>query len=161
LLAALGGAQVALLAAVAFVAATVSGMSGVGGALLMAIFIAPVVGVKAVVPTVGIATLIAHVARVWVYRESIVWRPALLMLLGAIPATIASARLYVALPADVIAVVLGLFLLASVPLRRALADPAHAAPHPPRRDGGHRGARCLLLPVARPRRVSRDAESAG
>jgi uncharacterized protein len=121
LLAALGGAQVALLAAVAFVAATVSGMSGVGGALLMAIFIAPVVGVKAVVPTVGIATLIAHVARVWVYRESIVWRPALLMLLGAIPATIASARLYVALPADVIAVVLGLFLLASVPLRRLMA----------------------------------------
>ncbi len=120
LLAALGGAQVALLAAVAFVAATVSGMSGVGGALLMAIFIAPVVGVKAVVPTVGIATLIAHVARVWVYRESIVWRPALLMLLGAIPATIASARLYVALPADVIAVVLGLFLLASVPLRRLM-----------------------------------------
>src|SRR5688500_8540739 len=89
-------------------------MSVVVGALLMAIFIAPVVGVKSVVPTVGIATLIAHVARVWVYRDSIVWRPALLMLLGAIPATIASARLYVALPADVIAVVLGLFLLASV-----------------------------------------------
>ena len=92
LLAEIGAAHLALLAAVAFVAATVSGMSGVGGGLLLAIFIAPIVGVKAVVPTVGIAALIAHVVRVWVYRERIVWRPALVMLAGALPATIASAN---------------------------------------------------------------------
>jgi uncharacterized membrane protein YfcA len=121
LLAEIGGVHLAVLAAVAFVAATVSGMSGVGGGLLLAIFIAPIVGVKAVVPTVGVATLIAHVVRVWVYREGIVWRPALVMLAGAVPATVASARLYVALPADVIAVILGIFLLASIPLRRLMA----------------------------------------
>lgn len=121
LLAEIGAAHLALLAAVAFIAATVSGMSGVGGGLLMAIFIAPIVGVKAVVPTVGVATLIAHVVRVWVYRQRIVWRPALMMLVGAVPATIASARLYVALPANVIAVILGVFLLASIPLRRFMA----------------------------------------
>jgi hypothetical protein len=49
-LADIGAARLALLAAVAFVSAMVSGMSGVGGGLLLAIFIAPVVGVKAVVP---------------------------------------------------------------------------------------------------------------
>ena len=81
----IGAAHLALLAAVAFVAATVSGMSGVGGGLLLAIFIAPIVGVKAVVPTVGVATLIAHVVRVWVYREHIVWRPALVMLARCAP----------------------------------------------------------------------------
>jgi uncharacterized protein len=117
----IGALHLALLAAVAFVAATVSGMSGFGGALLMAIFIAPIVGVKAVVPTVGVATLIAHVVRVWVYRRHILWRPALMMLAGAVPATIASARLYVALPADIIAVILAVFLLASVPARRLMA----------------------------------------
>ncbi len=121
LLGEIGALHLALLAAVAFVAATVSGMSGVGGGLLLAIFIAPVVGVKAVVPTVGVATLIAHVVRVWVYKEHIVWRPALLMLVGAVPATVASARLYVALPADVIAVILAVFLLASIPARRLMA----------------------------------------
>jgi hypothetical protein len=121
LLAEIGAPQLALLAGVAFVAATVSGMSGVGGGLLLAIFIAPVVGVKAVVPTVGIASLIAHVVRVWVYRDAIVWRPALVMLAGAIPATFASARLYVDLPADIIAAILGVFLLASVPVRRLMA----------------------------------------
>jgi uncharacterized protein len=121
LLAEIGAAHLALLAGVAFVAATVSGMSGVGGGLLLAIFIAPVVGVKAVVPTVGVATLIAHVVRVWVYREGIVWRPALVMLAGALPATIVSARLYVALPAEIIAAILGAFLLASIPLRRLMA----------------------------------------
>jgi uncharacterized membrane protein YfcA len=118
ILAEIGAPRLALLAAVAFVAATVSGMSGVGGGLLLAIFIAPVVGVKAVVPTVGIAALIAHIVRVWVYRDAIVWRPALLMLAGGIPATIASARLYVYLPADIIAAILGVFLLASVPAWR-------------------------------------------
>jgi len=117
----IGAAQVVLLGAVAFLAATISGMSGFGGALLMAIFIAPIVGVKAVVPTVGVATLIAHVVRVWVYRAHVVWRPALLMLLGAVPATIASARLYVALSAEIIAVILAVFLLASIPLRRLMA----------------------------------------
>ena len=117
----IGAPRLALLAGVAFVAATVSGMSGVGGGLLLAIFIVPIVGVKAVVPTLGIAALIAHVVRVWVYRDAIVWRPALLMLAGSIPATIASARLYVDLPADVIAVILGVFLLASVPARRLMA----------------------------------------
>ena len=81
----ISAAHLALLAAVAFVAATVSGMSGVGGGLLLAIFIAPIVGVKAVVPTVGVATLIAHVVRVWVYREHIVWRPALVMLARCAP----------------------------------------------------------------------------
>jgi hypothetical protein len=121
LLAEVGAPRLALLAGVAFVAATVSGMSGVGGGLLLAIFIAPVVGVKAVVPTVGVASLIAHIIRVWVYRDSIVWRPALMMLAGGIPATIASARLYVDLPADIIAAILGVFLLASVPVRRLMA----------------------------------------
>jgi uncharacterized membrane protein YfcA len=121
LLADIGAGQLALLAAVAFVSATVSGMSGVGGGLVLAIFIAPVVGVKAVVPTVGIAALIAHVIRVWVYREAIVWRPALVMLAGAIPATLVSARFYVDLPADIIAAILGVFLLVSVPMRRLMA----------------------------------------
>jgi uncharacterized membrane protein YfcA len=74
-----------------------------------------------VVPTVGVAALIAHVVRVWVYRDAIVWRPALVMLAGALPATVASARLYVDLPADTIAAILGVFLLASVPARRLMA----------------------------------------
>jgi uncharacterized protein len=121
LLAEIGAPRLALIASVAFVAATVSGMSGVGGGLLLAIFIAPIVGVKAVVPTVGIAALIAHVVRVWVYRDAIVWRPALMMLAGGIPGTVASARLYVDLPADTIAAILGVFLLASVPVRRLMA----------------------------------------
>ena len=120
LLAEIGAAHLALLAAVAFVAATVSGMSGVGGGLLLAIFIAPIVGVKAVVPTVGVATLIAHGPGVGLSRAH---RLATGSgdALGALPATIASARLYVALPADVIAVILGVFLLSSVPLRRFMA----------------------------------------
>lgn len=121
LFAEIGAARVVLIAAVAFVAATVSGMSGVGGGLLIAIFIAPIVGVKAVVPTVGVAMLIAHVVRVWVYRDAIVWRPALVMLAGALPAVVLSARLYVALPADIIAAILGVFLLTSIPLRRIMA----------------------------------------
>ena len=121
LLAEIGAPRLGLLAGVAFVAATVSGMSGVGGGLLLAIFIAPIVGVKAVVPTVGVATLIAHVVRVWVYRENIVWRPALVMLAGRDPGDARQRAAVRRLPADVIAVILGIFLLASIPLRRLMA----------------------------------------
>ena len=117
LLAEVGAPRLALLAGVAFVAATVSGMSGVGGGLLLAISGGRRNGGGA---AVGVASLIAHVIRVWVYRDSIVWRPALMMLAGGIPATVASARLYVDLPADIIAAILGVFLLVSVPVRRLM-----------------------------------------
>jgi hypothetical protein len=39
----------------------------------------------------------------------------------AVPATFVSARFYVDLPADIIAAILGIFLLLSVPMRRLMA----------------------------------------
>lgn len=111
--------ELLLLGAVAaFAAAVITGMTGMGGGLVLALALTPLVGVKAIVPVVGVAMLIAHSTRVWVYRDAIVWRPALIMLAAALPLTFLGARVYAELPADAIAAVLGVFLLLIVPLRR-------------------------------------------
>lgn len=117
---AVDGGTLILLSAIAFVAAVVSGMSGMGGGLIVSIFVAPLVGVEALVPTVGLATLIAHAARVWVYRRDILWREAVLVVAVAVPAAVAGSMLYASLTSTAIGAVLGLFLIASVPLRRVM-----------------------------------------
>lgn len=117
---AVDGGTLILLSAIAFVAAVVSGMSGMGGGLIVSIFVAPLVGVEALVPTVGLAMLIAHVARVWVYRRDVIWREAGLVVAVAVPAAVVGSTFYASLTSSAIGAVLGLFLMASVPARRYL-----------------------------------------
>jgi uncharacterized membrane protein YfcA len=117
---AVDGGTLVLLSAIAFIAAIVSGMSGMGGGLIVSIFVAPLVGVEALVPTIGLAMLIAHVARVWVYRRDILWREAMLVVAVAVPAAVAGSVLYASLTSNAIGAVLGVFLIASVPLRRIM-----------------------------------------
>lgn len=109
-----------LLAAISFFAAVVSGMSGMGGGLIISIVITPIVGIEALVPTISLAMLLAHMARVWVYRQDIRWREALIVVAVAAPMAIAGSSVYASLSASTIGVVLGIFLLLSVPLRRHL-----------------------------------------
>jgi uncharacterized protein len=120
-LSSLAGSQIAALVLISFVAAIVGGMSGMGGGILVSIFIAPIIGVRALVPTLAIAMLIAHLSRVWVYRRDIDWRVAAIVAATSIPAVVLGSILYVDLSAPIIGAVLGLFLIASIPLRR-IAD---------------------------------------
>lgn len=115
---AIDGWTFATLASISFVAAVVSGMSGMGGGLIVSIFITPVIGVDALVPTISLAMLLAHVARVWVYRRDIRWRKALIVVAVAVPAAIAGSTFYAALTSAAIGAVIGVFLLLTVPLRR-------------------------------------------
>ena len=65
--------------------------------------------------------LINHIARVWVFRQHVVWRPALVVLLSATPFAVLGSLLYVNLPANIVAVVMGVFLIVFTPLRRVLS----------------------------------------
>lgn len=49
-LSSVSGGELALLGTIAFLAAIVGGMSGIGGGIPMSIFAAPVTGVKALMP---------------------------------------------------------------------------------------------------------------
>lgn len=118
----LGFWQFALLGAIAFLAAVVGGISSFGAGLLVTPFLVPIVGVKGVVPIMSVAMLFGNSSRIWVYRHEITVRPILQILIPALPGVALGAWLNDLLPQSALAMVLGLFLLASIPLRRFLAQ---------------------------------------
>ena len=109
-----------LLGAVAFAAAVLGGVSGFGAGLIVTPFLVPVVGLKGIVPVMSVAMTLGNLSRAWVYRRQIRRGPILRVLLPALPGVALGTWLYDLLPQEPLAVLIGLFLLASIPLRRAL-----------------------------------------
>ena len=52
-------------------AGALSGMTGFGGGLLLPPVLAPIIGVKAVVPVMSVAMLMANGHRLWLYRDQL------------------------------------------------------------------------------------------
>jgi uncharacterized membrane protein YfcA len=109
-----------LIAVVAFGLSVIGGLSGFGIGLVLPAFIAPVVGVVAVIPVMAVAMSFANASRVWVYRHAISLRTVGLLMLTALPGALAGALIYTQLSSDTIATVLGVFLIATVPARHLL-----------------------------------------
>lgn len=112
--------QLALACVVALSASTLGGLSGFGTGLILPVFLVPLVGVANVIPVMAVAMLINNGSRVVAFWRDIDWNHARRMLLLGLPACIAGAYGYTLLSAKWIAVLLGTFLLLSVPLRRLL-----------------------------------------
>lgn len=106
---------------VAFAASILGGLSGFGTGLILPVFIAPVVGVVNVVPVMAMAMLFNNGGRVLAFHRAIAWPHVGRILLPGVPACLAGAWCYTLLPARGVALLIGLFLLASIVLRRALA----------------------------------------
>jgi len=106
-----------LLLAAAWLAATVSGAAGFGGALLLLPVLAYAVGAKAAVPVLTMAQLLGNLSRAGFGRQDIRWRPALVFSAGAVPASVFGSRLFVALPAGMVQRLIGVFVLGIVALR--------------------------------------------
>ena len=120
-LAAVGPADLALIALVAFAASIVGGLAGYGTGLVLPIFLAPVVGVANVIPVMAVGMLLNNGSRVIAFRDAIEWPHVRRILLFGLPACIAGAYGYTLLEGRTIALLIGAFLILSVPLRRWLA----------------------------------------
>ena len=110
----------AILAAVllsAFVTSIVHGGTGIGGGFLMAIVLAPLIGVEPLVPVMAVALTISGVARAFLNRDALHWPAYRHVMATALPGVVAGALVYGMLDATAIAVVLGTTILVSVPLR--------------------------------------------
>lgn len=117
----IGAVQLAVIAVLTFIGSVAAGLSGMGGGILIAIAITPVIGVKALVPTLAVTMWINHLARVWVFRQDVRWSPVATVLATAVPTTIAGSMVYVSMPPRAIAIVMGVFLISFVPVRRYFA----------------------------------------
>lgn len=111
-----------LVALAAFLGALFSALTGSGGAIILSLALAPVIGVAALVPTLSVALLITHVARVVAFRRSIHRRTSAVMAAFAAPGCAVGAVVYAYLPERAIAAVLGVFLLGLVIVKRSLAS---------------------------------------
>jgi uncharacterized protein len=107
----------ALLLICGWLASTLSGAAGFGGALLLLPILTFAVGVKAAVPILAVAQLLGNLSRAGIGWREIRWRPALAFSAGSIPASAIGALIFVALPTTLILRLIGIFLLIVVVLR--------------------------------------------
>ena len=120
LLGQLDGLTLALVALAAFGTALFHSVSGFAGALLLSVCLAPLLGVKAVVPVVAVAMIISNSNRLFLFRQAIDWAVYRAIMITALPGIILGAVIYIYLPVAAIAIILGVFLILSIPLRRTL-----------------------------------------
>lgn len=146
----------ALACLVAFAAAVLGGMAGYGTGLVLPGFLAPLVGVTNVIPVMAVAMLLNNGSRVVAFRRDVQWVHVRRLLVFGLPACVAGAYGYTLLSAASVALLLGAFLLASVPLRRLLRRSKYSLSAPAERaagaafglvNGGMTGAGVLLISV--------------
>jgi len=116
----LDGPTLAAVAALAVVAAVVSGMSGFGAGLILTAALVPLIGVKAVIPVLAVAGVLINASRFWFYRTHLDRRTLLLVLAASLPFLVLGTWVYSVLDARTLSIVLGVAVMASVPVRRVL-----------------------------------------
>lgn len=114
---------------VCFLAGMLGGLSGYGAGILVTLFIAPIVGPKALIPMISVLMLVNNGSRVWFYRQALHLPTVLKVSAVAMPMSWIGAELYVRLDSAIIQTVLGAVLIASVPLRRWI-ERAQITPSP-------------------------------
>lgn len=119
-LADVGALSLAWVGLVAFAASILGGLAGYGTGLILPAFLAPVIGVANVIPVMALGMTINNAGRVAAFRSDIAWPHARRVLLVGLPACAAGAYAYTLLEVRWIALALGVFLIASVPVRRML-----------------------------------------
>ncbi len=112
----------------AFATAILHSVGGFAGALMLAIAVAPALGVKETVPVVATAMMISHASRAWLFRNSVDWGAFRMLFLFGLPFIIAGVLFYVELSERAVALFLGCFLVVTLPLRRLLSGLRIAVP---------------------------------
>jgi uncharacterized protein len=110
----------AAVAVLALGAAVVGGMGGFGTGVILTAALVPLIGVKALVPVLAVAGVIINAGRFWFYRRSLERRALGVVLAASLPFLVLGTWLYSILDARAVGTLLGIAVIASVPLRRIL-----------------------------------------
>jgi hypothetical protein len=131
-----------LLGAVAFVAATLAGITGFGGAAVLLPVLVVLFGPRDAIPILTVAQLIGNSSRVVLNRTEVDYRVVGWYALGAVPLGLLGGMLFARAPAPVLTRLVGLVLLVIVAWRRLGAP---APPKPTLRSFAAIGAGASLL----------------
>ena len=96
-------------AAVAFLASTLSGIAGFGGAMIFLPVLVAVYGVRASVPILTVSVLLGNASRVYFNRRELDLRLVGLFSLGSLPFAVLGSFVYVVLPTFWIKKGIGIF----------------------------------------------------
>jgi uncharacterized membrane protein YfcA len=113
-------AQLALVAAVALFASVIGGVAGYGTGVLLPLVLVPITGAETVVPIIAITALFTNTSRAVVFRDAIDAPRTLIVLAGAVPTCVLGAFGFTLLSGRGALLLIGLTLMASVPLRRLM-----------------------------------------
>ncbi len=91
-----------------------------GAGMIVTLFITPIIGAKAVIPVISVLMLINNASRVWFYRDGLKLERVGLIAGVAVPMSALGALVYVRLEGAMVQLLLGLMLIASIPLRRLI-----------------------------------------
>jgi uncharacterized membrane protein YfcA len=111
---------IALLLIAALPTAVVGGVVGFGTGLTMLPLVVWTVGLRASVPVLTIALMIGNTSRAWWSRRELNWPVIGAYLAGALPLALWGSVIYAGARLDWLSRLMGLVMLASVPLRRWL-----------------------------------------
>jgi uncharacterized membrane protein YfcA len=103
-----------VLVAVAFLGSAITAGLGIGGGLTFITVLASVVPAAAVIPIHGVVQLGSNVGRAAVQRAHIDWPIAAYFIIGCIAGAVVGGNLVVQLPANVLKVVLALFIVYTI-----------------------------------------------
>lgn len=99
---------------VSWLASTISGIAGFGGSLIILPVFSHLIGAKKAIPILTIAWMMGNLSRAGFGYKDIRWKPVIYFCIGAVPAAVLGARIFVELPSGLIMKAIGVFLLAIV-----------------------------------------------
>ena len=113
--------QFTFVLAVGLLAGMISGIIGTGASIILVPVLVYQFGPKEAVPIMAVAAIMANLARILAWWREVDWRATVAYAIPAVPAAVLGAKTLLVLPAHVVDVAIGLFLIAMVPGRRWLA----------------------------------------
>lgn len=109
------------LIALALAAGALGGLVGTGSSLVLLPVLVMLYGPRMAVPLMGIAAVMANVARVLVWWRQIRWAPVVVYAAPGAPAAVLGAHTLLTISPRIVDGLLGVFFLAMIPIRRAVA----------------------------------------
>ncbi len=141
-----------LLACFAVFTSIIGGVSGYGSGALMPLVLVPLVGPEPVVPIVALASMFTNTSRVMAFSGALDKRAACIVLVTSIPTCMIGAYGYSLLTGRGALIVIGLMMIAGVPLRRMMRTRGYKVGD----KGAGRGLGRLGISGRRHHRLGRD-----